>query len=47
MPLTYKVFRPYRAYVHTNLEYSPVQPFSMSRYFSGEMPIDFLNTREK
>ncbi len=47
MPFPYKVFLTYRAYVHTNLEYSTVQPFSMSRYFSGEIPIDFLNTREK
>ena len=47
MPFKYKVFLHCRAYVHANLEYSPVQPFSMSRYFSGEIPIDFLNTREK
>jgi len=47
MPFTYKVFLPYRAYHHSNLYDSPVQPFSMSRYFSGEMPIDFLKTREK
>ncbi len=32
---------------HAKLEYPPVQPFLMSRYLSGDMPIDFLNIREK
>lgn len=32
---------------YTELEYPPIQPFFISRYLSGDIPIDFLKIREK